>query len=924
MPDLKIPKNIHYVVVGPIKDWELTYLKIWTKVNPHHKIYVSAPSDLIYQRILYSLLFSERIKQTIETDYPANIAQLRLSIWQKIDAFMSRNTAIGTMDIMNGDFSDSVKRSFITQWTKTNHILNQIKTSIENVVIRRHLSNFEKGNSEYIRHTLSLKKTLTTERLIGLFHEFNLGGVYIDKGILPRPKVEIIPRGSSSFISILGEGLSWSDREQLERAIIRTCLEKMFADGIIPDPGTYFKGYDINLSQEEYNLVKNIVETNSITNLFDGLKQRDLTDSTRYKVFFGREFVFKEKSLPGYLDDSIQPTIFESRKNNPFIGLIIKESLFFYNTLEALKKDKTRKEERIPRIKSAMTKFYKDHDVTVSDVSISKAATMLSELSYNNGNFDHQIFAKLGYDAFDRLRRMNIKRRPTIINTYDLSVNSPFYDINSYAINYDLPEIVPQRPYENLIIINVPKIRDNMVESLRKCYEHYNKYRTQDGRSVLYNIVNDDTNVLYNVFNDHTKETLRLEVISGKPFRNIGEDTKVFITGSIDFSDIKSNDIYPVYSRSLVRKLSSVLSLTIPKDTNLQSIAFSFDNSAQNIPDYAGVLDASQKDYIVPEVLRELAKKGIRANSAVAVRGYLSAGVPRQTTGDDPARPSTSGDTLNPELNRIVFTLNNDNTVAYTAKFGLDSLDPENEFYARPKIDIRESTFTDQLFESIIVEDPQGSVSPEIQKAVLENLVERQRIIEDDLFGGITDRSTFAAQEGRLLDNIVDYRLAHPDQRKDAQKFTLSNDFQAAIFYGLVEQPATENVAFVHPDERETNRLKDTLRLALESSSYTDWLARYASRFTAFNLANQLEREMHNFQTEEAKARAFENLKRRIEARSYYIYNVDPTTAEGAAELNAEFKNDFDNVDLLTAQPPGYCNRRRRSADANSCNARRK
>ncbi|WP_422452014.1 hypothetical protein [Endozoicomonas sp. ALC066] len=82
-------------------------------------IYVWAPKALIYKRILYSLLFSERMQQTIETDYPFDIVRLRRSIWQKIDTFMGENVDVERLDIMKADFSDSVKRSFIDQWNKT-------------------------------------------------------------------------------------------------------------------------------------------------------------------------------------------------------------------------------------------------------------------------------------------------------------------------------------------------------------------------------------------------------------------------------------------------------------------------------------------------------------------------------------------------------------------------------------------------------------------------------------------------------------------------------------------------------------------------------------------------------------------------------------------------------------------------------------
>ncbi|WP_252178761.1 hypothetical protein [Endozoicomonas sp. 4G] len=327
-------------------------------------------------------------------------------------------------------------------------------------------------------------------------------------------------------------------------------------------------------------------------------------------------------------------------------------------------------------------------------------------------------------------------------------------------------------------------------------------------------------------------------------------------------------------------------------------------------------MDAGQKDYIVPEVLRELAKEGIRANSAVAVRRYVSASVPQQTAGGGPDGPSTSRDASDPELNRIVFTRNEDNSVTYKAKFGLDSLDPDNEFSFRPEVDISESTFTDQLFESIIVEDSQGSTDPRLGKDSVEALVEK-------MYAGDGDQgdSASARPENRVPTSTVHDEV---DYRRDAGEYSFASQFKDALFFGLNKESTPEKVAFFHPDWRETRRLEDTIKLAKESSSYTEWLDRYERRFPEFNYITQLRQEMSQYQSEEEKVEAFETFKRKAQTYSFDIFTFDPLTEEGAARIKAIYKNKFPNIDLLSDELSLSCNRRRRTANTGSCDARRK
>ncbi|WP_422492103.1 hypothetical protein [Endozoicomonas sp. ALD068] len=897
-----ITNKVHVAIVDAIEGWERIWLAIWAWANPNHDIYVWAPKALIYKRILYSLLYSERMQQTIETDYPADIARLRRSIWQKIDTFMGENVDVERLDIMKADFSDSVKRSFTTQWNKTINVLNQIQNSISRAYVRGDTSAFERQHSEYIKYTLSLKKTVITARTIGFSHLFSDGGVYFDKGLLPALRLAPFEKQGISHAPVSEGGLDSSEREQLERAKIHAIVQHMFKRGIIPDPDRFFNTDDINLPQEQLNRIRAAVEITNISDLFHRLSNRqNMKWASNSKIFFGRTIPPKDEIRAGHLDDSVKPMMVEAFPNNPLINKVIQEATFFHSVLEKFKNNnEISKERRVTEINKTLNEFFKYED-PADNKKINGIAIMLAELSYNNGDLDHRILAKLGYDAFERIESTDYGEEPLISRVKSFSEQNPFYSMNSDS---DLPDPAHRRPYDKFIMINMPPTKDD-GKSARQSYGKYYRFRTPA-----------DKNVLYDFFYSVKRQRLVIKTILGTPFKNIGEDTKVFITGSLDFPDIESDNIYSIHSLSLVQRLSIILRTVIPENTTVQNIAFSFDNSAQGIPDSEGVLDAGQKGYIVPEVLRELAKKGIRANSAVAVRGYLSAGVPRQTTGGDPNRPSTSRDAPDPELNRIVFTRNEDDTVTYIAKFGLDSLDPDKEFHPRPDIKTPESMFADQLFESVVAENSQRSTDPRLVTDSAAALVEM-------LYAGDRhqDGSDSAGSENRVPTSTG--RREFIDNRKDASKYSYYTDFQAAIYFGLVQQPPTENAAFIHPHETETRRLRETLQMAMQSSSYTEWLARYERRFTNDHM-NQLEREIEHFKSNEAKAKAFENIKNQVQKGSYYIHNVDIETPKGAAEINAEFKNDFDNVHVLPVPPQGACRRPRRSAGAGSCDARRK
>ncbi|WOG29826.1 hypothetical protein [Endozoicomonas sp. 8E] len=559
---------------------------------------------------------------------------------------------------------------------------------------------------------------------------------------------------------------------------------------------------------------------------------------------------------------------------------------------------------------------------------------MSTDLSNSSDEIDYYIIANLGYDAFERLKKIKQIKKVTIVPTNDFFATNLFFNRKSHNLGVDPSKTGPEQSNENLIMINFPNNRNikNDYPS-RKILELFKKHRTEK------------TSVLYNFIDYDSTEGKKIKKITGVPPTNIGEGTKVIVTGSLLFLDINLSAFSPFYTQNLAKKLSSALSMAIPKDTTVQTIAFAFDNSAQDISGSVGVLDTGQKDYVVPEVLRELAKEGIRANSAVAVRGSVSAGVPRQTDGADPDKPSTSKDTPYPKLDLIVFTLNYDNTVAYQTKFTLPSLDSENEFIdtrlkrnlikaiiehksieARLKQHLIDVMVTNKSIDERVKENlittiiQHKSIDKRLKEALVEAVVEGKPIYENDLFGDITDSSAPAKSIDKVLRSLVDHDL---EARKDAREYTLHFNFSSAILHGLVRQPATEKVAFVHPDEGETGHLRETLELAEQSSSYTEWLARYERRFPTDEV-KLLEQEMDNFQSKEAKARAFKTLKERILAGSYNIHTVDRKTEEGITKLRRIYKNDFANMQIFTDQLPGACDRRRRSANTGSCDARRK
>ncbi len=896
-----ISKNIHFSIVGPVKGWEFSILTIWARVNPHHTLHVWAPQRLIYQKILYSLLLSEIKAEAIEKDYPRGIAQLKRSIWDKIDSFFGENRDINNLDIMHSVFSDGVKKEFLTQWNKTNHILDQIERSISKALIHRSLDNFDGPTDKFIRYTLGFDNTLITERFIGLHHHFKLGGTYIDKGLLPKMDPELFQKSSNLLNPISGMAAGDGREKQIERAVIRALLEKMFADGTISDPDPYFETYDKDLPKKAFALIKSIIKQSNIGDVFNKLEEYELTDHTSNKLFFSKEANFEDNIIHGSLYDSLKPIMVTSRTKNPVIILQLDELCFIHNTVEGLKKSKINTKELTAKIKEYLNQFYREKTISVSSDDINKVAIMATNLLYDPGKDDYQLIAQLGYQAFERLKNYQIKIKPTIKLTDDFSANNPFYNRKPYTPDIVQSVIVRQKPYEKLIMIHVSDNQIDMIDSLKKCRKVYDNYRTEDS-SVLFNAVNVDST-----------ERKKLETIKGARITNIGEDTKVIITGNLHFFDTKLNAISPLYTRYLVEKLSTVLRMVIPRHTTVQNITFLFDNSAQDIPGSEGLLDIRQKDYVVPEVLRELAKESIRAHSAVAVREPMSAGAPQQTTGRDPDKPSTSRDTPYPELNRIVFTLNDDDTIKYKARFGLASIDPESQLtYARPEGECTGTIATGKIVDVLSQDESFVNLEEDSIKA-----------LDKIPFIGANPEGHSSSQrlEGEHYNEMGD---DFNDPRKDARDYKLQFNFQAAISHGLWENNGNKKVAFVNPDHRKTDRLSDSLYLAEHSSSYSEWLARYKRRFPEAHEVDLLEREMDKFKSEEAKVKAFETLKRRIQAKSYDIHTVDPLTVEGAARLNGRYKNDFDNIDFLTVELPGPCNRPRRSADTNSCVTRRK
>ncbi|WP_257292383.1 hypothetical protein, partial [Endozoicomonas sp. ONNA1] len=916
-----IPKNIHVSIVGPAEGWEPGWLTIWAKVNPDYKIHVWAPEGLIYRKILYSLLSSERKKQTIEEDYPADITQFKNSIWKKIDDFMGKDADIKKLDIMKSSFSDYVKQEFSNQWNKTKRMLDQIQKSIANVTVNT-LWNIDIESGSYIRRFLSVTSTLIIERFIGLYNQYKLGGIYIDKGLLPKLDSKPFLKRSSSLDPISGKGVSPWKQYLLESTKIRALFEKMFADGIVSDPATYFKTFDEALPEKESSLIKDIISESDISEIFHSLDGYEITRYTTNKIFLSKRIDFEDNIVSVALDDSIQPLMFASRIKNPVIKVMLDETLFIHETVEKLKKSAITTEESMLKLKEALHQFYNENKINISNNEFYKVTMMYH--SYGSEEVDYHVIATLGYDAFERLRKIQTTNRPTINPTDEFSANVLFFNRKSYG-NYS-DGLVRKQKYKKLIMIHLSDNHE-MERSFLRCLKLYEMYRTER------------TSTLYNVFNIDMTGKNKLETMVGIPLRNIGEDTKVIITGSLLFFDANLNTHAYLYSQDIVENLSSILRMAIPENTTVQSIAFSFDNSAQDISGSAGEVDTSHKYYVVPEVLKKLAQKGIRANSAVAIRGSVSAGDSQQTTGGDPDRPSTSKEAPYAELNRVVFTLKPDGlTVLFEAKFGLTSLAPSNEFtHARPEDPRSDTGFENPLFDITNEEDP-GDISSEedpddvksreeFVKALLEDrLIESGHRLNDGLPEAIiANEFTFAPIENALYEaTIEEASKESKDPRKDAQDYALHFNFQDVISHGLQENAEPEKVAFVNWDVRETDRLSDTLTLARESSSYSQWLERYAHRFPAFNLVNQLEEEMVRFKSEEEKTRAFQTLQRRLRANSFDVYPLDPTTIEGAATLNAKYKNDFYNINFLTAQLPPPCDRRRRSADTNSCNARRK
>ncbi|WOG29827.1 hypothetical protein [Endozoicomonas sp. 8E] len=1193
MPNYEVPKKIHVSIVSPIEGLEFAFLKIWAEVNPEYKINIWSPERFIYQKVLYSLLFSEINNNAIEKDDPGDIAQQKDSIWRKIDNFMGESSEIEELNIMESNFPDSVKKEFVIQWNKINNSLDKIKNSISNAIVHKKLEKLEEGHKKFIRYSLSITNSLIIERFIGLSQKFVLGGVYIDKGLLPEMDSHPFLKRSSSLDPISGTAVTSEKEKQLESAKLHALFKKMFSDGTISDPSPYFEKYGTTLSKEEITRIQGIVEESSISDLFHSLPKYDLKEYSRNKLFFSNKVNFEYDTPTIALDDSIQPLMVVSRRGHPTIKLLLDEICLLHKTVENLKKSPLRKKEITLKIREALHKFYTERKVIISDNDIDKIATLSTALLHDIDKFNCIITAKLGYDAFERLINLEKPKNIKIIPINYFIANNLFYNRSFRNLGFNSSPTEGQQSYERLIIVHYSdKHIEGISDSLIHCFKLYNKYRTKKN-SVLYNAVDSDL-----------LEIITLQKVSGAPLKNIGKDTKVILTGSLYFynSDLNVYDVF--YYKRLMFKLSAVLGTLIPKNTTVQTIKFFFDNSAQGIKDSMGVLDTSQKNYIVPEVLRNLAKQGIYANSAVAIRGFLSA--------DDPHGPSTSKNAPYPDLNRIVFTLERSGTVKYQAKFGLTSLALENEFIDKTskedpndaklrnefteallKGELIDTKLNDNLVQAVIedrstfagleqalfkafaeneltdtrpeaersdvgteaersndgteaehsdvgteaersdvgteaersdvgteaersdvgteaqrsdvgteaqrsdvgteaersdvgteaersdvgteaqrsdvgteaersdvgteaqrsdvgteaqrsdvgteaersdvgteaersdvgTEAQRSDVGTEAQRSDVGTEAERSDVgteaersdvgteaersdvgteaersdvgteaersdvgteaersdvgtevehsnvdpegehsyirpegqigdntgeenpidaklrneftkallkgefidakLEDNLVKSvIKDRSTFARLEKELFEAIGEDEFR--DKRKNAEEYTLHFEFKTAIFHGLMERPGTEKATFANSDERETIRLADTLRLALSSHTYTQWLERYALRFNAFDQINQLEQEMVNFHSVEEKTRAFETLKRRIRVKSYDIYTLDPRSIAGAAILKREYKNDFANIQLLTGPLPLPCNRRRRAANTGSCDARRK
>ncbi|WP_257291583.1 hypothetical protein, partial [Endozoicomonas sp. ONNA1] len=666
MRDFRVPKNMHVSIVDPIEGWEFGCLTIWAKVNPDYVLHVWAPERLAYKKILYSLLMSEINKNAIEKDSPDDdIAKLKDRTWKIIDDFMGKSPNVEQLNIMSSSFSDNVKQSFAIQWDKTSELLNKIETSIVDAVVHRDEIDFKPIEIQYIKYSLGFTDSLITERFIGIYHAFNFGGAYIDKGLLPEMESKAFLKRSSSGESISEIGVSDENKKRLERAKIRALFEKMFSDGMIPDPSPYFETYDTNLPEEQTSQIKDIVKKTSIGDLFQRLGEYQLTHHTRNTLMFGMKINSLGNFVDSTLDHANQPFILLTLKRNPLIKISLDEITFLHDAVEGLKKSAISEEELIPKIKEKLRQFYQINKTDVSSSNINEVAMMSAKFSYHNKETDQRIINKIGYNAFERLKNTQLKRKYKIIPFVKFSANNPFYNRRSYVLSFNPSLIVRERPYDKLIIINLFDSLYDKERSLTESINLYHEYRTE--KSVLYNVVE---------INMPQGKTLKLEIVKGIPFTNIGEDTKVIITGEVYFSDIRRATRFFSDTQNLIKKLTLVLSMAIPSNTTVQTIAFSFDNSAQGIfgsSGVLGVLNVNHKGYAVPEVLRELAKKGIFANAAVAVRTPHSA--------DDPDIPSTSSNAPYPEPNRVVFTLLPDGTtVEYRTRFGLASLEPKNVF----------------------------------------------------------------------------------------------------------------------------------------------------------------------------------------------------------------------------------------------------
>ncbi|WP_252178763.1 hypothetical protein [Endozoicomonas sp. 4G] len=609
----------------------------------------------------------------------------------------------------------------------------------------------------------------------------------------------------------------------------------------------------------------------------------------------------------------IQPLMLASRSSHKEIQLLLHEIRFIHKTLEDLKKTPTTKEEIKIDIKNAMNQFYSEKKLDVTNDDIDKVVEIATKLSDNTKEDDYRLIAQLIYGGFERLRKFRSHKAATI-NPIDDFLSNTFFNKKNY------PELVfyrPERnkqPYNKLIMIYFSDDFAFTVTSSGKDIELYQKYSATKNK-VLYHFAEVGSGVR------------RLYRVDGTVLTNIGEDTKVVITGNLHFQNAwfsENSQYLEVYNQNLVRSLLSPLEMVIPRNTNLQSIEFAFYNSAQSITGSEGMLDISQR-YVVPEVLRELAIKSIRANYAVAVREFVSA--------DDQNRPSTSKDKPGQS---IVFTLKPSNIVEYQAK----SLDFENELIGAISGVSIDDLLTDEFADdtdliSAITSD--DSIEPDLKRQMIDSLVKyksasvrpgevidaRSAINARPEGASVRlmheEKSDFAIEEQNLFDSLVEYELT----KKNAQHFGLFFTFKGAIFHGLLENPGSEKFAFVNPDITETIHLSDTLSMAGQSSSYTEWLTRYEQRYRWLGVS-RLQQLMDHFQGEEAKTRAFETLKRRIQADAYSIHRVDIGTAGGAAEINGMYVNQFAYIELLENQLPGSCNRRRRTANTGSCDARRK